>query len=79
MPLVSISIKLNFKDMLDKTLFQHALQAEPKMFLISCTKRDRKNLNFLTNKYWDGFYLSSQHVGDIQTGHIAAKKESSQT
>lgn len=63
--------------MLDKTLFQHALQAEPKIFLISCTKRDRKN--FLTNKYWAGFYLRSQHVGDIQTGHIAAKKESSQT
>lgn len=75
MGLLSIQIKLPFNDMLDKSWFQHAYNSEPKTFLISRTNRDRKDVNFLTNKRWAGSYLSSQRVGGTYTGHIAAKKE----
>lgn len=65
--------------MLDKSWFKHAYNSEPKTFLISGTNRDRKDLNFLTNKRWAGSYQSSQRVGGTYTGHTEAKKEHNQT
>lgn len=68
MGLLSIQIKLPFNDMLDKSWFQHACNRVPKTRLISSTNRDRKELDFLTNKRWAGSYLSSQRVGGTYTG-----------
>lgn len=76
MVLLSIQIKLAFNDMLDKSYFQHAYYKEPKTFHVSCPNQDGKDLNFLTNKRWVWFYLSSQHVGDTYTRH---KKEHNPT